>query len=91
MDFWLEFVASSWGRSTGYPLVAGGFGGMAGIISGYPLDTLRIRQQQSITGSAFSILRNVVGKEGPAALYRGMGAPLASVTFQVFFFTLFIS
>nr|POF27345.1 mitochondrial arginine transporter bac2 [Quercus suber] len=82
MDFWLEFVASSWGRSTGYPLLAGGFGGMAGIISGYPLDTLRIRQQQSISGSAFSFHCNVVGKEGPAALYRGMGAPLASVTFH---------
>lgn len=85
MDFWKEFVKSSWGRE----FVAGGFGGMAGIISGYPLDTLRIRQQQSNARSAFSILRNVVGKEGPTALYRGMGAPLASVTFQVFF-TLFI-
>lgn len=91
MDFWLEFVASSWGRSTGYPLVAEGFGGMAGIISGYPLDTLRIRQQQSITGSAFSILRNVVGKEGPAALYKGMGAPLASCHFSgIFHFVHFL-
>ncbi|KAI4355648.1 hypothetical protein L6164_004398 [Bauhinia variegata] len=78
MDFWPEFLASSWGRE----FVAGGFGGIAGIVSGYPLDTLRIRQQSSNTGSAFSILRHVVGKEGPAALYRGMAAPLASVTFQ---------
>ncbi|XP_062089350.1 mitochondrial arginine transporter BAC2 [Humulus lupulus] len=79
MDFWPEFLASSWGRE----FVAGGFGGIAGIISGYPLDTLRIRQQQHLhTGSAFSILRNVVSTEGPGALYRGMAAPLASVTFQ---------
>lgn len=79
MDFWPEFLASSWGKE----FVAGGFGGIAGIISGYPLDTLRIRQQQPNSGSAFSILRRVITKEGPGALYRGMGAPLASVTFQV--------
>ncbi|KAH7547289.1 hypothetical protein FEM48_Zijuj01G0293900 [Ziziphus jujuba var. spinosa] len=54
MDFWPEFLASSWGRE----FVAGGFGGIAGIISGYPLDTLRIRQQHSKAGSAFTILRN---------------------------------
>ncbi|XP_054785315.1 mitochondrial arginine transporter BAC2-like isoform X2 [Prosopis cineraria] len=61
MDFWPEFLPSSWGRE----FVAGGFGGVAGIISGYPLDTLRIRQQSSIsTGSAFSILRHVMAKEG---------------------------
>ncbi|KAK7325180.1 hypothetical protein VNO77_29318 [Canavalia gladiata] len=78
MDFWPEFVASSTGRE----FVAGGFGGTAGIISGYPLDTLRVIQQNSNNGSAFTILRNMVAKEGPSALYRGMAAPLASVTFQ---------
>ncbi|XP_027122684.1 mitochondrial arginine transporter BAC2 [Coffea arabica] len=78
MDFWPEFLASSWGRE----FVAGGFGGVAGIIAGYPLDTLRIRQQHSSKGSAVNILRHVVSGEGPLALYRGMAAPLASVTFQ---------
>ncbi|KAG2254892.1 hypothetical protein Bca4012_040515 [Brassica carinata] len=79
MDFWPEFMASSWGRE----FVAGGVGGVAGIISGYPLDTLRIRQQQSSkSGSAFTILRRMLAVEGPASLYRGMAAPLASVTFQ---------
>nr|AAM64990.1 putative carnitine/acylcarnitine translocase [Arabidopsis thaliana] len=79
MDFWPEFMATSWGRE----FVAGGFGGVAGIISGYPLDTLRIRQQQSSkSGSAFSILRRMLAIEGPSSLYRGMAAPLASVTFQ---------
>lgn len=75
-----QFLASSLGRE----FVAGGFGGVAGVISGYPLDTLRVRQQHSNAGSAFGILRNVVAKEGAAALYRGMGAPLATITFQVF-------
>lgn len=79
MDFWPEFLASSWGKE----FVAGGFGGVAGIFAGYPLDTLRIRQQQhSNTGSALTILRKVVASQGPLGLYRGMGAPLASVTFQ---------
>ncbi|CAA7025792.1 unnamed protein product [Microthlaspi erraticum] len=79
MDFWPEFMATSWGRE----FVAGGFGGVAGIISGYPLDTLRIRQQQSSkSGSAFTILRRMLAVEGPTSLYRGMAAPLASVTFQ---------
>lgn len=78
MDFWPEFLASSWGKE----FVAGGFGGVAGVVAGYPLDTLRIRQQSSNSGSAMSIFRRVVATEGPSALYRGMGAPLASVTFQ---------
>lgn len=79
MDFWPEFLASSWGKE----FVAGGIGGVAGIVSGYPLDTLRIRQQHSTSGSAITVLRNIMSNGGPAALYRGMGAPLASVTFQV--------
>ncbi|KAG6581896.1 Mitochondrial arginine transporter BAC2 [Cucurbita argyrosperma subsp. argyrosperma] len=78
MDFWPEFLANSWGKE----FIAGGIGGIAGIVSGYPLDTLRIRQQHSTSGSAISVLRNIMSNGGPAALYRGMGAPLASVTFQ---------
>ncbi|GAB2228112.1 hypothetical protein Droror1_Dr00009942 [Drosera rotundifolia] len=79
MDFWPEFLASSWGRE----FVAGGLGGAAGIVAGYPLDTLRVRQQQSRNaGSAVGILRRVLASDGPAGLYRGMAAPLASVTFQ---------
>ncbi|XP_021911855.1 mitochondrial arginine transporter BAC2 [Carica papaya] len=78
MDFWPEFLASSQGKE----FVAGGFGGIAGIISGYPLDSLRIRQQSSNSGSALTLLRRLIATEGPAALYRGMAAPLASVTFQ---------
>ncbi|XP_042031620.1 mitochondrial arginine transporter BAC2-like [Salvia splendens] len=78
MDFWPEFLANSWGRE----FVAGGFGGTAGIIAGYPLDTLRIRQQSTAEGTAAQIFRRLVAAEGPFSLYRGMAAPLASVTFQ---------
>ncbi|KVH97971.1 mitochondrial arginine transporter BAC2-like [Cynara cardunculus var. scolymus] len=66
----------------GKEFVAGGFGGIGGVVAGYPLDTVRIRQQNGRDGSAFGILRNVVAKEGPFALYKGMGAPLATITFQ---------
>ncbi|KAL6563257.1 Mitochondrial arginine transporter bac2 [Orobanche hederae] len=80
MEFWPEFLASSWGKE----FVAGGFGGTAGVIAGYPLDTLRVRQQHGTrgSGSAFQILRRLVAGNGVFALYRGMAAPLASVTFQ---------
>uniref|UniRef100_A0A0E0JFT4 Uncharacterized protein n=1 Tax=Oryza punctata TaxID=4537 RepID=A0A0E0JFT4_ORYPU len=91
MEFWPEFLASSWGKE----FVAGGVGGMAGVLAGHPLDTLRIRLQQppppvspGITAapgrpaSAASLLRGILRAEGPSALYRGMGAPLASVAFQ---------
>ncbi|XP_077220043.1 mitochondrial substrate carrier family protein [Tasmannia lanceolata] len=79
MEFWPEFLASSWGKE----FIAGGFGGMAGVISGHPLDTLRIHlQQPSNKISAFNLLRGMVASEGLSSLYRGMSTPLASVTFQ---------
>ncbi|KAK7402302.1 hypothetical protein VNO78_14459 [Psophocarpus tetragonolobus] len=79
MGFWGELI----GSNTGKEFVAGGFGGTAGIISGYPLDTLRVMQQiNSNHASAFSILRTLLANQGPSALYRGMAAPLASVSFQ---------
>ncbi|KAJ4953630.1 hypothetical protein NE237_030462 [Protea cynaroides] len=80
MDFWPEFLATSWGKE----FVAGGLGGAAGVISGYPLDTLRIRLQQpsNPNRSAMGLLRHIVSTEGVSALYRGMAAPVAAVTFQ---------
>ena len=92
MEFWPEFLGTSGGRE----FVAGGVGGMAGVLAGHPLDTLRIRLQQpppplspgivdapSRPPSAARLLRGILRAEGPAALYRGMAAPLASVAFQV--------
>nr|ACG46400.1 mitochondrial carnitine/acylcarnitine carrier-like protein [Zea mays] len=88
MEFWPEFLASSGGRE----FVAGGVGGMAGVLAGHPLDTLRIRLQQPPAAgaprrrdahpSAPRLLRGILRAEGPCALYRGMAAPLASVAFQ---------
>lgn len=88
MEFWPEFLASS----GGHEFMAGGVGGMAGVLAGHPLDTLRIRLQQppppvspGITAprpSAVTLLRGILRAEGSSGLYRGMGAPLASVAFQ---------
>ncbi|KAG9455793.1 hypothetical protein H6P81_000301 [Aristolochia fimbriata] len=79
MEFWPEFLASSWGRE----FIAGGVGGMAGVIAGHPLDTLKIRlQQPSNKMPAFKLFRSMLVREGPSSLYRGMGTPLASVAFQ---------
>ncbi|EFJ31049.1 hypothetical protein SELMODRAFT_89008 [Selaginella moellendorffii] len=74
----------SWGRE----FVAGGLGGMAGVISGHPLDTIRIRQQQprhalsSVPSSATGMVRHLLRTEGVRALYKGMSSPLATVALQ---------
>eukprot|EP00250_Pteridium_aquilinum_P018114 c23952_g2_i1 orf=725-1651(-) len=83
MEFSQEFPATSWGRE----FVAGGLGGMAGVIAGHPLDTLRIHLQQprglsTPSCSAFSLIRRINATGGPLAFFKGMGAPLASVPVQ---------
>ncbi|KMZ65787.1 Mitochondrial carrier protein [Zostera marina] len=83
MEFWTEFLRSGWGKE----FIAGGLGGMAGVIAGHPLDTLRIRLQQPVIFgvpkiSAFGFLRKIIRSEGASSLYRGMGAPLGSIAIQ---------
>lgn len=83
MEFWPEFLASNWGRE----FVAGGLGGMAGVIAGHPLDTLRIHLQQPVGSSstppsAFNLIRRINATGGPFAFFKGMGAPLASIPVQ---------
>eukprot|EP00249_Psilotum_nudum_P002767 c158_g1_i1 orf=157-1101(-) len=84
MEFWPEFLASSWGKE----FLAGGMGGMAGVIAGHPLDTLRIRLQQpqlsscTTSSSALKLIRHISSVEGPLALFKGMGLPLATVAVQ---------
>ncbi|KAK8969688.1 Mitochondrial arginine transporter BAC2 [Platanthera guangdongensis] len=60
---------------------------MAGVVSGYPFDTLRIRIQQPAAGeltsrrtSAASLFRSILRSEGPAGFYRGMSASLFGKT-----------
>lgn len=64
-------------------LLSGFSAGVAGIISGHPLDTVRIRQQTSSTrDGVFSILSKMVRKEGWTSPLRGIASPLAASGFQ---------
>jgi len=77
--------------------IAGGAGGVCAVVSGHPLDTIKVRlqtmppalpgQQQLYTGT-FDCLRKTVSNEGFKGLYKGMGAPLVGVApiFAISFF-----
>ncbi|CAK5028377.1 unnamed protein product [Meloidogyne enterolobii] len=60
------------------------FIGLAGVIAGYPLDTIKVRlQTQNVTFPQYNgilhCLRCIISQEGPIALYKGMTSPLASI------------
>lgn len=61
--------------------LAGMVGGVAGVVGGQPLDTVRVRLQQP--GMAYinssQTWRLTVQQEGPLALFKGMGYPLATI------------
>ena len=69
-------------------LASGTVGGAAQIIVGHPFDTIKVKLQSQpaptpgqpprYTG-AFDAVRQTVAAEGPKGLYKGMGAPLATV------------
>ncbi|XP_017854114.2 LOW QUALITY PROTEIN: mitochondrial magnesium exporter 1, partial [Drosophila busckii] len=69
--------------------IAGGVGGMCSVITGYPLDTIKVRLQtmplptvgqtpryKGVIDCAVKIIRH----EGVRGLYRGISAPLVGVT-----------
>lgn len=62
----------------------GAFGGIAGVLAGQPLDTVRIRLQQpnSAFATALQCWRATVAHEGPRALFKGMAYPLSTVALQ---------
>jgi len=62
--------------------VGGWAGGAAGVLAGYPLDTVKVRIQTSPAGTyggTFSCLAGIAKQEGVAGLYRGMSSPLLGV------------
>jgi len=62
--------------------VGGCMGGAAGVLAGYPLDTVKVRIQTSPPGTyrgTFDCLFDCVRKEGMRGLYRGMTSPLLGV------------
>ncbi|XP_025106453.1 mitochondrial carnitine/acylcarnitine carrier protein-like [Pomacea canaliculata] len=77
--------------------LAGGVGGVCCVVTGHPLDTIKVRLQtmpKPLPGQAplysgtFDCAKQTIVKEGFRGLYKGMGAPLAGVApiFAVCFF-----
>jgi len=68
--------------------LAGGGGGICAVVSGHPLDTIKVRLQTmpmpkpgerpQFTGT-FDCFKQTLAKEGFKGLYKGMGAPLVGV------------
>ncbi|XP_004148480.1 mitochondrial carnitine/acylcarnitine carrier-like protein [Cucumis sativus] len=72
-------------------LAAGTAGGAALLICGHPFDTIKVKlQSQPVPlpgqrpkySGAMDALKQTLASEGPRGLYKGMGAPLATVAAQ---------
>lgn len=77
--------------------VCGGFGGICNVLVGHPLDTIKVRLQtmpipksgeQPLYSGTLDCLKKTIHNEGFRGLYKGMGAPLASIApiFAISFF-----
>lgn len=69
-------------------LTAGGVAGVGIIITGHPLDTVKVRLQTQVIvpgtppkyAGVFDCIRQTVAHEGVTGLYKGMAAPLLGYT-----------
>lgn len=78
-------------------LTAGTVGGIANLVVGHPFDTIKVKLQSQPTpapgqlpkyAGALDAVKQTVAAEGPRGLYKGMGAPLATVAaFNALLFT----
>lgn len=78
-------------------LTAGTVGGAAQLITGHPFDTIKVKLQSQPTplpgqppkySGAIDAVKQTIAAEGPKGLYKGMGAPLATVAaFNAVLFT----
>lgn len=68
--------------------ISGGFGGICTVISGHPLDTIKVRLQTMpvpgpkelpLYNGTLDCTRKTIAQEGIRGLYKGMGAPLCGV------------
>lgn len=65
---------------------AGAGAGMAGVLAGQPLDTVRVRLQQRnclYGGSAWRVAQSLMKREGIGALFKGSAYPLTTTALQV--------
>ncbi|XP_042489949.1 mitochondrial carnitine/acylcarnitine carrier-like protein [Macadamia integrifolia] len=69
-------------------LTAGTVGGAAQLVCGHPFDTIKVKLQSQPTptpgqlpkySGAIDAVKQTIAAEGPRGLYKGMGAPLATV------------
>ncbi|KAF8689194.1 hypothetical protein HU200_041980 [Digitaria exilis] len=78
-------------------LTAGTVGGAAQLVVGHPFDTIKVKLQSQPSpppgqppryAGAIDAVRQTLAAEGPRGLYKGMGAPLATVAaFNAVLFT----
>ncbi|KAH6796912.1 Mitochondrial substrate carrier family protein [Perilla frutescens var. hirtella] len=78
-------------------LAAGTVGGAAQLICGHPFDTIKVKLQSQPAplpgqppkfSGAIDAVKQTIAAEGPRGLYKGMGAPLATVAaFNAVLFT----
>ncbi|KAG1328061.1 mitochondrial carnitine/acylcarnitine carrier-like protein [Cocos nucifera] len=78
-------------------LTAGTIGGAAQLIVGHPFDTVKVKLQSQPAplpgqlpkySGAMDAVKQTIASEGPRGLYKGMGAPLATVAaFNALLFT----
>eukprot|EP00127_Corallochytrium_limacisporum_P002346 Clim_evm2s110 gene=Clim_evmTU2s110 len=62
--------------------IAGGVGGVALVVTGHPLDTIKVLlavKPDEYTGT-LQAARKIIGQKGPTGLFAGMAAPLVGVT-----------
>lgn len=69
-------------------LAAGTVGGVAQLVVGHPFDTIKVKLQSQPTplpgqppkySGAIDAVKKTLAAEGPGGLYKGMGAPFATV------------
>mmetsp|Transcript_11455 Transcript_11455/g.19376 ORF Transcript_11455/g.19376 Transcript_11455/m.19376 type:complete len:175 (+) Transcript_11455:67-591(+) len=61
-------------------LICGSFAGLAVCLSGHPLDSMKVRMQNSREAVRFThLIRQTYKSEGVLGFYKGMGPPLVTV------------
>jgi solute carrier family 25 carnitine/acylcarnitine transporter 20/29 len=76
--------SSRWWSDPAKDVIAGTVAGVAGIATGHPLDTVKVRLQTATTcgGQAYAgvvdCVKAIVRQDGLRGLFRGMAAPIAA-------------
>src|SRR3989338_6554659 len=74
-----ERVEVDEGARSRQEVVAGSVGGAAGVITGHPFDTIKVRAQLCTTAESLpKIVLALYREQGLRGFYRGMTAPLAT-------------